>query len=72
MTGFGCTDFLLSLGVSNVVVDSSSIEVNRRARRAKTDRLDAQKLLKLLVRHDLGEEDRVWSVVPCAERGAGG
>ena len=61
--GFWLHRFLLSLGVSNVVVDSSSIEVNRRARRAKTDRLDAQKLLKLLVRHDLGEEDRVWSVV---------
>lgn len=60
--GFWLHRFLLSLGVSNVVVDSSSIEVNRRARRAKTDRLDAQKLLKLLVRHDLGEE-RVWSVV---------
>jgi transposase len=61
--GFWLHRFLLSLGVSNVVVDSSSIEVNRRARRAKTDRLDAQKLLKLLVRHDLGEEDRVWSIV---------
>jgi transposase len=60
--GFWLHRFLLSRGVSNVVVDSSSIEVNRRSRRAKTDRLDAQKLLKLLVRHDLGEE-RVWSVV---------
>ena len=44
-----------------MVVDSSSIEVNRRARRAKTDRLDAQKLLKLLIRHAQGE--KVWSVV---------
>ena len=61
--GFWLHRFLLSRGVSNVVVDSLSIEVNRRARRAKTDRLDAQKLLKLLVRHDHGEEDRVWSVV---------
>ncbi len=62
--GFWLHRYLLSQGVSNVVVDSSSIEVNRRARRAKTDRLDAQKLLRLLVRHDLGEEeDRVWSIV---------
>jgi transposase len=62
--GFWLHRYLLSRGVSNLVVDSSSIEVNRRARRAKTDRLDAQKLLRLLVRHDLGEEeDRVWSVV---------
>lgn len=60
--GFWLHRFLLSRGVSNVVVDSSSIEVNRRSRRAKTDRLDAQKLLKLLIRYDLGEE-KVWSVV---------
>jgi transposase len=61
--GFWLHRFLLSRGVSNVVVDSSSIEVNRRSRRAKTDRLDAQKLLTMLVRHDLGEEGKVWSVV---------
>jgi transposase len=60
--GFWLHRFLLSRGVSNVVVDSSSIEVNRRSRRAKTDRLDAQKLLQLLIRYDLGEE-KVWSVV---------
>jgi len=61
--GFWLHRCLLSRGVSNLVVDSSSIEVNRRSRRAKTDRLDAQKLLTMLIRHDLGEEDRVWSVV---------
>lgn len=49
-------------GVANTVVDSSSIEVNRRARRAKTDRLDASKLLRLLLRYALGERD-VWHVV---------
>jgi transposase len=49
-------------GVVNTVVDSSSIEVNRRARRAKTDRLDASKLLRLLLRFALGERD-VWHVV---------
>jgi transposase len=61
--GFWLHRFLLSLGVENLVVDSSSIEVNRRSRRAKTDRLDAQKLLVMLIRHDLGEEGRVFSVV---------
>jgi transposase len=61
--GFWLHRFLLSQGVENVVVDSSSIEVNRRSRRAKTDRLDAQKLLMMLIRYDLGEEGRVWSVV---------
>jgi len=48
-------------GIDNVVVDSSSIEVNRRARRAKSDRLDGDKLLEMLLRHRRGE--RVWSVV---------
>jgi hypothetical protein len=45
-----------------VVVDASSIEVNRRARRAKTDRLDAGKLVTMLVRYHSGER-KAWSVV---------
>lgn len=49
-------------GVDNIVVDSASIEVNRRARRAKTDRLDGDKLLCMLQRWHAGET-RVWSVV---------
>ncbi len=49
-------------GVRNVVVDSASIEVNRRARRAKTDRLDGRKLLVMLGRYDAGERG-VWRVV---------
>ena len=39
--GFWLHRYLLSCGVENLVVDSASIEVNRRKRRAKTDRLDA-------------------------------
>src|SRR5215210_4623104 len=38
--GFWLHRWLLAHGVTNQVIDSSSIEVNRRARRAKTDRLD--------------------------------
>ncbi|HEY2928132.1 IS110 family transposase [Piscinibacter sp.] len=49
-------------GIHNIVVDSSSIEVHRRARRAKTDRLDGDKLLAMLLRYH-GGETRVWSVV---------
>jgi transposase len=49
-------------GIENLVVDSASIEVNRRAKRAKTDRMDVEKLLTMLVRYDYGEE-KVWSVV---------
>jgi len=60
--GFWLHRYLLRQGIQNVVVDSSSIEVSRRARRAKSDRLDAAKLLTQLLRYHGGEE-RVWSVV---------
>ena len=60
--GFWIHRALLERGVANRVVDSSSIEVNRRARRAKTDRIDAIKLVQLLVRVGCGER-RVWSEV---------
>jgi transposase len=60
--GFWLHRWLIARDVANVVVDSSSIEVNRRARRAKTDRLDVGKLLALLLRW-LGGERKVWSVV---------
>ncbi len=53
--------WLLEQGIDNIVVDSASIEVNRHARRAKTDRLDGDKLLAMLLRHRAGE--RVWSVL---------
>jgi len=43
-------------------VDSSSIEVNRRQRRAKSDKLDAGKLLSMLIRYEGGER-QVWRVV---------
>jgi transposase len=60
--GFWPHRWLTQLGVTNLVVDSSSIEVPRRARRAKTDRLDGEKLLRLLLRHWGGERD-MWHVV---------
>jgi transposase len=60
--GFWIHRALVQRGIQNRVVDSASIEVNRRARRAKTDRLDALKLVRMLVRVCLGEQ-RVWSEV---------
>ena len=60
--GFWLHRFLLAHGVQNQVVDSSSIEVNRRQRRAKSDRLDAVKLVEMLLRWHNGEH-KVWSVV---------
>jgi transposase len=60
--GFWIHRALVAMGITNRVVDSASIEVNRRARRAKTDRLDALKLVTMLVRV-WGGERRVWSEV---------
>jgi transposase len=60
--GFWLHRCLESLGVRNLVVDSSSIEVNRRRRRAKSDGLDVEKLLSMLLRH-VGGETKLWSVV---------
>lgn len=64
--GFWLHRYLTDHGVENFVVDSASIEVNRRARRAKTDHLDVGKLVAMLVRFDLGDA-RVWKVVHVPE-----
>ena len=48
--------------VTNLVVDSACIEVNRRKRRAKTDQMDVGKLLTMLMRYYQGEK-KVWSIV---------
>lgn len=60
--GFWLHRHLATVGIDNRVVDSGSIEVNRRQRRAKSDGLDARKLLTMLLRYHAGES-RVWSVV---------
>jgi transposase len=60
--GFWLDRYLLEQEVENLVVDSASIEVDRRAKRAKTDRIDVGKLLNMLIRYHSGEET-VWRVV---------
>ena len=60
--GFWIHRALTAQGIENRVVDSSSIEVNRRRRRAKSDRLDAQKLVILLARVCAGDR-QAWSEV---------
>jgi transposase len=60
--GFWLHRYLVAQGITSHVVDSASIEVNRRRRRAKSDRLDVGKLLFQLVRYRAGER-KVWSVV---------
>ena len=53
--GFHLHRWLVAQGVKNLVVDSASIETDRRARRVKTDRVDGDKLLSMLVRYCAGE-----------------
>jgi transposase len=60
--GFWIDRFLRSRAIQNIVVDSSSIEVSRRKRRAKSDRLDAEKLVDMLIRWHNGER-KVWALV---------
>jgi transposase len=60
--GFWLHRYLSAAGVQNAIVDSASIEVNRRQRRAKSDGLDVAKLLTMLLRYHSGEK-KVWSVV---------
>ena len=66
--GFWIHRALRARDIENRVVDSASIEVNRRARRTKTDRIDALKLVMMLVRVCCGEQ-RVFAEVrvPSAE-----
>lgn len=60
--GFWLHRALESFGVTSLVVDSASIEMNRRRRQAKSDRLDTAALLGKLSRHVSGERG-VWSVL---------
>jgi len=59
--GFWIHRALMERGIDNIIVDSASIDVQRR-KRPKTDRLDAESLVRKLVRYQRGEQD-VWSVV---------
>ena len=60
--GFWLHRLLQAHGITNQVVDASSMEVNRRRRRAKSDGLDVRKLLSMLMRSHYGER-HVWQVV---------
>ncbi len=65
--GFWLQRYLQGRGIDNVVVDSASLEVDRRLRRAKTDRIDAGKLLRMLIRYHGGEK-QLWRVVRVPSR----
>jgi transposase len=60
--GFWLHRLLEGQGVHSLVIDPASVQVDRRARRAKTDRIDAERLLRSLMAYLRGEP-KVWSVV---------
>jgi transposase len=60
--GFWLHRVLDAHGVTNHVIDAASLLVSRKARRAKTDRLDAEKLVRVLMAFWRGEP-KVCSVV---------
>jgi len=60
--GFWLHRYLVGEGIENRVVDSASIEVNRRQRRTKTDSVDVQSLLRLLLRY-IGGDRKAMSVI---------
>jgi len=60
--GFWLHRWLQGHEVDNRVIDPASVEVPRRARRAKTDKIDVDKLLRVELAYDRGEP-RVCSLV---------
>ena len=67
--GFWLHRRLEAHGVRNYVLDPASLLVNRRARRAKTDRIDVERMLRALGRYLRGEPDACSVVrVPSVEQ----
>jgi transposase len=67
--GFWLHRYLVHTGIPNLVVDAGSMEARKKRRRAKTDRIDMEKLLRMLIRYHAGDE-AVWSVVRVPGTGA--
>ena len=59
---FWLARFLKARGIECLVVDSASLQVNRRGRRVKTDRIDVGMLLRALIAWCRGDR-HVWSIV---------
>jgi transposase len=67
--GFWLHRVLEAHGIHNHVLDPASLQVNRRARRPKTDRIDADRLVRALIRHLRGEPEACSVVrVPSPEQ----
>src|SRR5580765_7843340 len=68
LDGFGVHRLLVQNGITSHVVDPASIAVNRRHRRAKTDRIDGVKLLRTLMAWMRGERQVCTMVQPPSPR----
>ena len=67
--GFWLHRLLMAAGITNFVFDPASIAVEQRARRAKTDRIDGEKMLRTLMAYLRGEPRVVRIVrVPAPEQ----
>jgi len=67
--GFWLYCRLTAAGLQLLVVDPSSLLVNRRAKRAKTDRIDAKAMVRALMAYNRGEDQVLRAVnVPGIEQ----
>ena len=60
--GFWIHRALVADGIENWVLDSASIEVSRRQKKVKTDRVDVIALLRLLMRYMSGEKQAMHTI----------
>ena len=60
--GFWIHRALLGEGINNQILDSASIEVSRRQKQVKTDRVDVIALLRLLIRYHSGETQALHTI----------
>lgn len=67
--GFWLYRRLTAAGLRVLVIDPSSLLVNRRAKRAKTDRIDAKAMIRALMAYNRGEDQVLSAVhVPSVEQ----
>jgi transposase len=64
LDGFWLHRLLCQHGLTSYIVDPASIAVPRRHRRAKTDKIDGEALLRTLIAHARGEQRVCAMVVP--------
>ena len=66
--GFWILRALLALGIEGIVIDPSSLEVDRRQKMVKTDRMDVRRILSAFIRFERGEKSLRVVRVPTAEQ----